>query len=291
MSLARQLRTAGASWLNNCSRLLATQAQPTAGGLPEFFESADLSQGTCNIGLARRRDLTFRQDIRLTLQDGEKKTLKELLQVRSRSPEQLVLGQEGLVTPSKSLLVHRPGKPCPCLAAGVKQGQKAVVFGVPDCGKVCSEQMVPQYLAEVDNLRRAGVTKILCVAVGDAAAAKQWAAGLKVDPSKVGEPCPYAELGTADVLQPASAMQCSNSLHPPGRVESPQLFLTASQAWRSLLRPSTAIHAVKDTDLAVHAAGGSGRRHQRRLDAVPGDGVGAAQPAGGAVAALCRGCG
>jgi peroxiredoxin len=59
------------------------------------------------------------------------------------------------------------------------------VFGVPDCGKVCSEQHVPGYLQRWEELRQAGVSKILCVAVGDAAAADSWAASLNLDASKV----------------------------------------------------------------------------------------------------------
>ena len=52
------------------------------------------------------------------------------------------------------------------------------MFGVPDCGKVCSETHVPGYLAAWDDLRRLGVTRLLCVAVGDAAAADAWASKL-----------------------------------------------------------------------------------------------------------------
>lgn len=55
------------------------------------------------------------------------------------------------------------------------QGHKAVLFGVPDCGKVCSEAHVPSFLRAWDELRRHGITRILCVAVGDPAAADAWA--------------------------------------------------------------------------------------------------------------------
>jgi peroxiredoxin len=55
------------------------------------------------------------------------------------------------------------------------QGHKAVLFGVPDCGKVCSEQHVPSFLQRFNELRQLGVSRILCVAVGDEAAAKAWA--------------------------------------------------------------------------------------------------------------------
>ncbi len=66
------------------------------------------------------------------------------------------------------------------------QGQRAVLFGVPDCGKVCSEQHVPGFLQRWDELRRLGVNKILCVAVGDAAAADAWAQKVGIaDGSKI----------------------------------------------------------------------------------------------------------
>ena len=58
------------------------------------------------------------------------------------------------------------------------------MFGVPDCGRVCSEQHLPGYLREAERFRALGISKILCVVVGDAAAAQEWARGLKVDPSK-----------------------------------------------------------------------------------------------------------
>jgi peroxiredoxin len=62
---------------------------------------------------------------------------------------------------------------------------KTVIFGVPDCGKVCSEQHLPGYLKEFDNLRQQGVSKIFCVVVGDPAAAQEWAKKQTVDSSKV----------------------------------------------------------------------------------------------------------
>ncbi|KAI3438766.1 hypothetical protein D9Q98_001184 [Chlorella vulgaris] len=70
--------------------------------------------------------------------------------------------------------------------AQLLKGQKAVVFGVPDCGKVCSEQHVPGFLQRCDDLRNAGVSRVLCVAVSDAAAADAWAEKLSLgDGSKI----------------------------------------------------------------------------------------------------------
>lgn len=82
MALLRQLRARLPLLQGSCSRLLSGQAQASASGMPEFFANSDLSQATSNIGLARRRDLTFRQDIRLTV-DGVPRSLKELFKARA----------------------------------------------------------------------------------------------------------------------------------------------------------------------------------------------------------------
>ncbi|EFN57532.1 hypothetical protein CHLNCDRAFT_143139 [Chlorella variabilis] len=130
-------------------KLAFSSAQPAAAdnpfyAVPEGHQQSDLSSEACHIGLSRRKDLTLREDVRLTVK-GEKKTLAELL-----------------------------------------KGEKAVVFGVPDCGKVCSEQHVPSFLQRGDELRRLGISKILCVAVGDPAAADSWAQKLSLsDGSKI----------------------------------------------------------------------------------------------------------
>jgi peroxiredoxin len=60
-----------------------------------------------------------------------------------------------------------------------------VLFGVPDCGKVCSEQHVPGYLKHSDALRKLGVSQVLCVAVGDAEAAQAWGAKVGADGGRV----------------------------------------------------------------------------------------------------------
>lgn len=86
--------------------------------------------------------------------------------------------------------LHQPLRPSPaalpCFPRSLTQGQRTVVFGVPDCGKVCSEQHVPSFLQHWNELRRLGVNKILCVAVGDAAAADAWAQKVGIaDGSKI----------------------------------------------------------------------------------------------------------
>lgn len=69
---------------------------------------------------------------------------------------------------------------CQALTA---QGVKAVVFGVPDMGKVCTEQHVPSYLNSMNELRSAGVDKLVCLAVSEPTVVQEWAkkAGLQGD--------------------------------------------------------------------------------------------------------------
>lgn len=61
-------------------------AQPEAASkpfyaVPEGHQHSDLSDPACNIALSRRKDVTLREDVRLTVK-GEQKTLGELLKVR-----------------------------------------------------------------------------------------------------------------------------------------------------------------------------------------------------------------
>lgn len=65
------------------------------------------------------------------------------------------------------------------------QGQKTVIFGVPDCGKVCSEQHLPGYLKEFDSLRKLGISQVLCIAVESPEAADAWAKKVGADGDKV----------------------------------------------------------------------------------------------------------
>lgn len=60
-----------------------------------------------------------------------------------------------------------------------------MIFGVPDCGKVCSEQHVPGYLKEWDNLRKLGISQILCVAVDEPSTVNSWGKKVAGDGSKI----------------------------------------------------------------------------------------------------------
>ena len=54
---------------------------------------------------------------------------------------------------------------------------------MPDMGKVCTEQHVPSYLNSMNELRSAGVDKLVCLAVSEPTAVQEWAkkAGLQGD--------------------------------------------------------------------------------------------------------------
>ncbi|KAK9829552.1 hypothetical protein WJX72_006440 [[Myrmecia] bisecta] len=57
----------------------------------------------------------------------------------------------------------------------VFKGKRAVFFGVPDMGKVCSEKHAPAYLALADKMHDMGVERIYCIAVSDPETVKAWA--------------------------------------------------------------------------------------------------------------------
>lgn len=59
------------------------------------------------------------------------------------------------------------------------------MFGVPDCGKVCSEQHAPGFLKNWDEFRKYGVTQILCVTVGEPAVAAEWGKKVGIDGTKI----------------------------------------------------------------------------------------------------------
>ena len=54
---------------------------------------------------------------------------------------------------------------------------------MPDMGKVCTEQHVPSYLNSINELRSAGVDKLVCLAVSEPTVVQEWAkkAGLQGD--------------------------------------------------------------------------------------------------------------
>ena len=71
------------SLLQQAAAFSSAQPQPADNGsyaVPEGHQSSDLSDAACNIRLSRRKDLSLREDLRLTVK-GEKKTLGELLKV------------------------------------------------------------------------------------------------------------------------------------------------------------------------------------------------------------------
>jgi peroxiredoxin len=142
MALLRQLSSLRLGTAGCSIRSLASAAQAATASsgkyydVPEGHINSDLSPTACNIGLNRRRDLT--------------------------------LGAAGEIKVAVGGQMQR--------LADLFRGHKTVLFGVPDCGKVCSEQHVPGYLKQAGELKKLGVTQVLCVAVSDPAKAQEWGA-------------------------------------------------------------------------------------------------------------------
>lgn len=59
--------------------------------------------------------------------------------------------------------------------ADVMKGELVAMFGVPDMGKVCTEKHLPDFLNNVEKLRKCGVDKIACAAVTSPAKLEEWA--------------------------------------------------------------------------------------------------------------------
>ena len=149
--------------------------------VPEGHIDSDLSQTACNIGLNRRRDLTLgaAAEIKLNV-GGTPQRLADLLKVILPFWEALSRASCAAYAsyqPTRHLTL--------LLSPPPQQGHKTVLFGVPDCGKVCSEQHVPGYLKEWEALRKLGVSQILCVAVDEPAAAAAWGESVGADGTKV----------------------------------------------------------------------------------------------------------
>jgi len=137
----------------------AADAPPCSSGssgsalnVPAGHHASDLSPQVCHIGLGRRRDLCLRGDLRLWQ------------------------------TSDCSLP--------PLTVSDVFKGHKALLVGFPG-GKVCTERHLPGYRAAAEELKRAGVKKVVCVTVADPLRVAEWAAGNGFGP---GTGCPGMEL-------------------------------------------------------------------------------------------------
>ena len=87
------------------------------------------------------------------------------------------------------------------------QGVKAVVFGVPDMGKVCTEQHVPSYLHSIGELRSAGVDKLVCLAVSEPTAVQEWARKAGLEGDKV---CSQGTSPARSMLSVVLGVVCTN---------------------------------------------------------------------------------
>jgi peroxiredoxin len=131
-----------------------TTTTPTASGLnvPAGHQASDLSPHVCHIGLGRRRDLTLRQDLKLW----------------------------------RTCDCSKP----PLTVAEVFKGYKALLVGFPG-GTVCTEKHLPAYKAAAEELKKAGVKKVVCVTVAPPQVVSDWARSNGFGP---GTGCPGMEL-------------------------------------------------------------------------------------------------
>lgn len=65
------------------------------------------------------------------------------------------------------------------------QGERAVIFGLPNCGQVCAEKHIPGFIKQFNKLKEEGVSKIFCIAVGNSTAASEFAKKIDLDTSKI----------------------------------------------------------------------------------------------------------
>jgi peroxiredoxin len=130
----------------------AAAATTSTANVPAGHHSSDLSPHVCHIGLGRRRDLTLRQDLKLW----------------------------------QTADCSKP----PLTVSEVFKGYKALLVGFPG-GKVCTERHLPAYKAAAEELKKAGVKKVVCVTVADPRVVAEWAASNGFGP---GTGCPGMEL-------------------------------------------------------------------------------------------------
>lgn len=132
----------------------ATAASDAASAktVPAGHRASDLSPHVCHIGLRRRSDLTLREDLKLW----------------------------------RTCDCSKP----PLTVREVFKGYKALLVGFPG-GKVCTERHLPAYRAAAEELKKAGVKKVVCVTVADPRVVSEWAASNGFGP---GTGCPGMEL-------------------------------------------------------------------------------------------------
>jgi peroxiredoxin len=130
----------------------ATPAGTDSATVPAGHRTSDLSPHVCHIGLRRRSDLTLREDLKLW----------------------------------RTCDCSKP----PLTVREVFKGYKALLVGFPG-GKVCTERHLPAYRAAAEELKKAGVKKVVCVTVADPRVVSEWAAANGFGP---GTGCPGMEL-------------------------------------------------------------------------------------------------
>ena len=134
MSVVRQLgslrRVVGRSdirLMTSAAKQATTSAENPLYEVPEGHVNSDLTSTVCNIGLNRRRDLTFgaAAEVKLMI-NGEKQRLVDIL-----------------------------------------KGKNTVLFGIPEFDAATKDKHIPGYVKKAAELQKLGYNQVFCVATGD----------------------------------------------------------------------------------------------------------------------------
>jgi peroxiredoxin len=83
------------------------------------------------------------------------------------------------------------------------KGHKAIIFGVPGAfTKVCSAKHLPSYVKNIEEVKRKGITKIICLSVNDPNVMQAWgeAHNVKDKILMLGDPfCKFTKSIGADI--------------------------------------------------------------------------------------------
>ena len=84
--------------------------------------------------------------------------------------------KEGEKIPSVDFFyINERGAPEKIKSTKLLENQKAIVIGVPGAfTKVCSAKHLPGYVNNYEEVKKKGITKIICVSVNDANVMKAW---------------------------------------------------------------------------------------------------------------------
>ena len=126
--------------------------------VPAGHSQSDMRSSVSNISLNRRRDLSLRTDVKFYNQNDEPFNTRELLRVRIHRAHQqstwywLIANsgrQRALCSSTLSLSVQWTFAKA---SVSLWQGGTSLLFGLPDLGRVCTDEHAPSYMKQVQPL-------------------------------------------------------------------------------------------------------------------------------------------